>query len=498
MGENLVYEAAKAYVAQGFSVIPINFGTKMPAISSWEQFQKRLPSETELRDWFQTSGPKNIAIITGKVSNIVVVDQDGPEGMRSAHKLGINSAYEAITPSGGKHAYFRHPGFEVRNTIKSLPGIDLRGDGGYVLAAPSVFNGKRYFWAKRGEMPVYVPLQQEKKILSPAPVYTAITQGERHKALVSLAGSMRRRGMEYASILAALRIENETKCQPPLGDYDVSHIADSVSKYQPCATNMSICSPVVQPETTTFSVKEIIAAPRSVTWVVDQRIPKESITIIGGMQGLGKTWLLLDLALELQVGKKWLGKHLTQVGKVLYIDEESSVSLLKSRLAKLLQQKKIQPEQVSGLSFEIGANFNLLQEPSVKKLTLMIERHKPDVVIVDSLVRVHGANENSSTEMAQFFGVIKRLIRSHGVTFIFADHENKGVYSAEARGAAPSSNDLRGSNEKGAAVDSVFNFRRTEEGLFLYHTKSRFATAAEPELIKIEDPTAGETIVRAY
>ena len=117
---------------------------------------------------------------------------------------------------------------------------------------------------------------------------------------------------------------------------------------------------------------------------------------------------------------------------------------------------------------------------------------------MDSLVRVHNASENNATEMAHFFKTVKNLIRKYQLTFVFAAHEHKGVYSSEEAGRLPSSNDLRGSNEIAAVADSVLNLRLTKDGLFLYHTKSRFAEALGPCMIRIEDQGTEKTIVRAY
>jgi RecA-family ATPase len=249
-----------------------------------------------------------------------------------------------------------------------------------------------------------------------------------------------------------------------------------------------------------MSLSSLLNFHSDINWAVDKLIPDNALCILGGMQGLGKTWLLLDLAIELSqtgIQSKWLDKFYTSSRKVLYIDEESSPQLLKTRLSKLISAKNIKAEDLS-ISFVVGANFDLLQPTSVQKLEQIIETEEPRVIIVDSLVRVHSAEENSSTAMAEFFGVIKNLIRKYNVTFIFADHEHKGVYSADKRDMLPTSNDLRGSNEKGAVADSVLSLRLTKDGLMLFHTKSRFTEASLPLLIKIIDEGAHSTKVVAF
>ncbi|MEW6215599.1 MAG: bifunctional DNA primase/polymerase, partial [Nitrospirota bacterium] len=64
-------EWAKWYVSKGFSVIPIKHKGKEPAIFSWKGYQDKLPTNEELVEWFGNNSKNNIAIVTGKISNIV-------------------------------------------------------------------------------------------------------------------------------------------------------------------------------------------------------------------------------------------------------------------------------------------------------------------------------------------------------------------------------------------------------------------------------------------
>jgi hypothetical protein len=93
----------------------------------------------------------NVAIVTGKLSGLMVLDVDGEEGVESLRALErqhspLPNTASIVTPRGGEHFYFRHPGWEVKNTAGYPgPGLDVRGDGGYVLAPPSIgAGGRRY------------------------------------------------------------------------------------------------------------------------------------------------------------------------------------------------------------------------------------------------------------------------------------------------------------------------------------------------------------------
>lgn len=139
----------------GFSVIPIAPGKKSPPLVEWEEFQNRKATDEEITEWWTKTPDANIAIITGKISNLAVVDFD-----KYDPKYSEDTALEyfpdtiltpsVATPGGGTHLYFQSPNEGLRNNARALPGIDLRAEGGYVAAPPSVNgNGKRYEWLVR-------------------------------------------------------------------------------------------------------------------------------------------------------------------------------------------------------------------------------------------------------------------------------------------------------------------------------------------------------------
>ncbi len=131
-----------------FSVIPVG-KNKIPLIA-WTRYQGILPSEEDIRKWWKKWPNANIGIITGKLSNLAVIDVDTEEGKEEISRL-IPDSYEfpiSETPDGGQHYYFRYPKeMEIRNNVRKVPGCDLRAEGGYVVAPPSKGeNGKCYQW----------------------------------------------------------------------------------------------------------------------------------------------------------------------------------------------------------------------------------------------------------------------------------------------------------------------------------------------------------------
>ena len=143
---NLTNLMAHRYLKLGWSVIPVIYKSKVPAIGSWREYQKRLPTEQELDKWFTDDKKNNIALITGSVSGVSILDADGPAGRKSLADLKLSSSVQA-TSGRGKHLLFADKEGKARNFVKRYPGLDARGEGGYVLIYPSIHeNGSQYKW----------------------------------------------------------------------------------------------------------------------------------------------------------------------------------------------------------------------------------------------------------------------------------------------------------------------------------------------------------------
>lgn len=98
-------QVALKYKALGFSLLPVRRVDKKPLVP-WQEFQKRLPTEEEVARWWQRWPAANVAIITGKVSGVVVLDVDGPEGEASLRGRQVPPTPTVLTGKG-RHLYFR-------------------------------------------------------------------------------------------------------------------------------------------------------------------------------------------------------------------------------------------------------------------------------------------------------------------------------------------------------------------------------------------------------
>jgi hypothetical protein len=139
--------AALKMASLGFHVFPCKPGEKVPATSHGFQDASTVPDE--IGRWWRMR-PFNIGVATGARSGIVVIDVDGEDGLTALRDLEtrfskLPSTLSVVTPRGGQHFYFKHPGVDIRNSASLVAEhIDVRGDGGYVLAPPSEVAGRRY------------------------------------------------------------------------------------------------------------------------------------------------------------------------------------------------------------------------------------------------------------------------------------------------------------------------------------------------------------------
>ncbi len=140
------------FLRLNLSIVPGKSGThtdedKRPCIK-WKEYQTRLPTRREIDDWLRQWPRCNWLLITGGMSNVVVLDIDSQEGVEEVKRRGgFDKETPIVRTAKGWHIYFQHPGFGVRNRVRFIPGCDLRGDCGYVLAAGSVHpSGAVYRW----------------------------------------------------------------------------------------------------------------------------------------------------------------------------------------------------------------------------------------------------------------------------------------------------------------------------------------------------------------
>ncbi len=264
---------ALANLSRGFRVFPLPPGKKSP--SRIKNFPNdAFTCEKRVRDWWgnPSHASDNVAIACGTLLDgsaffALDVDKkhsvDGSEAIArlEAQNSPLPRTYTVCTPTGGGHRYFK--GVAPKNSVGKLGrGLDIRADGGYVVAAGSVLNKDaqgEYIIVQDSQMveaPKWLLDELERvsgnKLVvvdssTPKPLESEIPEGERNVTLTSIAGTLRRKGADADTIYAAITAINTEKCSPPLPDAELRAIANSVARY-PVAESDGTKSTKTEPE----------------------------------------------------------------------------------------------------------------------------------------------------------------------------------------------------------------------------------------------------------
>lgn len=246
MGLSTILDYAIDYHDRGFSVIPIRPGPEKKPYLPWTEFQKTRATEEQIEAWFKKWPDANIAIITGSISGIFVVDGDGEIGSRwISENLPKTSVYAKTGRKAGCHCFYRIPaGALIKNQVNWKPKVDIRGEGGYVIAAPSIHHTGNVYeliimpglsgW---DDLTEFNPQSFEKKSGSgnlsgfdfskvktieekKANLFKSVASGGRNNALAGMCGAMFRAGGQPAQVWDAALAWNSNN-KPPLGEAEL-------------------------------------------------------------------------------------------------------------------------------------------------------------------------------------------------------------------------------------------------------------------------------------
>jgi hypothetical protein len=249
MSDSPIQREALRLAALGYPVFPCAAGAKRPV--TLHGVHDATIDPEQIRRWWEQHPTANLAVAT---TGMVVIDVDGADNpwLRDQPERASTmwSAPTAITPRGGRHHFFRAlEGSDIRcSTGKVAKSVDVRANGGYIVASPSTFGGKQYTWSDGAglerpikelpEVPSWLLDAVQRPAGSDRPSRrlgggrpAVIHEGERNATLTSLAGKLRRKGATEEELLAALRRGNAEMCQPSLPDAEIASIAASVALY---------------------------------------------------------------------------------------------------------------------------------------------------------------------------------------------------------------------------------------------------------------------------
>lgn len=243
--------AALYYARHGWPVFPLRPRSKVPATE--HGFYDGTKDPAVITPTWKNGPNSNIGIPTGTASGLVVLDVDPRHGgddtlAELEHANGeIPDTPRVQTGGGGLHVYLLHPGGVVGNRAAIWPGVDLRGDGGYVVAPPSVHESGREYLFEAGYWPHDLPLADPpgwllEKLLQPGDNGAAhppeewrrlaregVPEGERNDRCTRLVGHLLRHDVDALVTLELVLAWNRSRCQPPLPDGEVVAIVESIA-----------------------------------------------------------------------------------------------------------------------------------------------------------------------------------------------------------------------------------------------------------------------------
>ncbi len=497
MERKTVLDAALEYLDQGWAVIPIPQGAKKPSVK-WGVYvdEMRLPTEDEVIEWFTRWPDANIAVITGPLSNLVIVDCDNQEAIDAAWKHGLVSPVSVKTKHG-LHYYFTFPdGVEwIKNRVGGtgdnvewprVEGLDLRGSKGYALLPPSknyewvisygadlddmeVYEGPKNITPQANNVVNFSDFKLEGLSLEGIKLYNSIwedteqlvdrkgklpegggnARDERLWKCISEAAASGKRGddlvadanefMERFFVSPIDQKKVEQMCRRVEGMEQKNHpdrLAVETRQEQPPYTVRSI---------TTSDIERLKNEAGSVEYFVEPIIPTNgTIMQVHGYSGHGKSMFTRNLLYAAATEAERFGPFdLHQKPRVLYCDFENS----RTNIARFLD-RSMRSYGDAGNNFHIYAPFDVSDQMNLKtnegKLQLQqwIKAIKPNIVVIDTVRSAFpGLEENSADEWSQINQLCLKL-RNIGISVVLVHHSNKPSDGSVSGREAGSSNQL--------------------------------------------------------
>jgi len=450
---------ALAYLEKGWSVIPVK-PDKRPYIR-WSKYQKTKPTKEEVTDWWTQWPTANIAVVTGKVSNLLVVDIDGPTD------LTLPATLVSKTGGGGRH-YFYSTDEVLPNAVRIAKNVDIRAEGGYVIIPPSIHaSGKAYTWNNKNT-PATCPSSIKRKLLD-----KVVAVGTRNDSLATLVGRLLRTGLDENVIIDTALSWNVKNCSPPLKEDEVITTVRSVIK-----TDSRNHPKKAKEENFNVVDFKTVASRYSEgpQWDIEDWLPKSTLGLVVAPPGTFKTWVLLDLALSIATGKKFLDSvPVLDTGKVLIIQQEDPFPLLISRITQILKLKEPDdysfqaPPDLSNIVWHTDRVLNFANQSAVDGLCDYVVKNKTKLIIIDPLYSVIETDDYMA-KGAQHMLIFKQLRDKYGVSFMIAHHTKKRVDNVRSRDDAWGSQFLNAWLETGWQIRPMTDM--TSSVYFHRHFKS--------------------------
>jgi hypothetical protein len=452
--------------------------------------------EATIRRWWGLFPKANIATRTGIKRTVLDVDpaQGGNESLAALEaKHGpLPTTATTLTGGGGKHRHLVPvPG--LRNSAgKIAPGLDIRGEDGYVLLPPSNHvSGGTYLddiFAPLNETPL-AEMPSWLVTLAKAPAasngnghqrtadewadkLTGVPMGHRRAAALEIAGHfLGLLGPAREAEVTGILLGYAARCTPPFPEGEARELVRDLarrdrSKPAVASTTLQPSEPPREPLAEVVDAADLIARefPEEPALVAGGLIVPRSMLITAGPPKRGKSLLVLNREIRRAVGLPFLGFNTTP-GRALYIQAEISEAQLKGRFVKMLAEAgldggPVDAEQLRGRIKTVTRRGLFVDEPGgYDTVRRLIEESEPDLLSLDPLARFVSGEENSARDMGRLVASLDRLIQEYRIAVELVHHTGKPAQGDPRQGG----HRLRGSSALFGAADAVVIFDRTAE-----------------------------------
>ncbi len=506
-------EAALSYADNGVPVFPLTPEGKRPLVE--HGLHEATTDADQIERWWTDYPNANIGMPTGAPSGMVVIDID-PEGIELARELRDDGRLPptwAVRTPRGEHLYYHAPEERIKNGVGERgglgKGIDVRGDGGYVVVPPST-DGQGGTYERRGgphvePLPGWVAdLRSDRrtdasrlerlrgKARTNAPVEPHPLPESEHpvgtrKGLRKLAveaallanegeGSRNHRLNEVAFILGgylkaghldldylvevilAAAEENgmvdddgigqvEATLESGLTAGEAEPIPDAATEADWVVPGKAYATPKLL-----YTLDDLANLP-PIEFLIDGILPARSLSVVFGPSGTYKSFLVLDWALSITSGRPWAG-HQTEKGNVVYVAAEGASGIRKRATAWLEANPGYDPSDRLRV---VPRAVNLLDPDSAYELRSALREElaeSPSLIVVDTFARsITGGDENSATDVGVVVDVVDAIRHEHGSTVLLVHHS--GRQGGHERGSTALEGAMDARYEMSASQDTL-------------------------------------------
>jgi len=300
----------------------------------------------QIEAWVQEKPNSNVGIATG--AELCAMDVDGPTGeealLRFQEEFGrLPETWEVLTGrEGGRHLYFSKPPEIVLKSRSIAPGLDIKAEGGGVVAPGSKHISGRLYRVKDHKRDIQdlpepwveflaTPTKKEIKVESKS-LHKKIIESQRNNTIFGVALTIWKALGDKEVVQATVHNFNRIRCEPPLPDAEVNKTVSSACR----GNSISVTQTNVSKLIIDTELMQMVLPP--IRWIVADAIAA-GLCLLVGKAKVGKSLWALNLAYAIATSEQFLGNFSTELGDVIYLPLEDGLSRIQRRFLRVSKGK---------------------------------------------------------------------------------------------------------------------------------------------------------------